>query len=933
MTPKRSARNRRLASVVLVAAVPVLLGVTGVAASASPVPAASPQAAAPNAAFTKTETLTRTNLVNGVNQVVDSNTVSVSVNQTQDLRNRQVIDVSWTGAHPTGGIVPQDTGPFGGEQEYPVVLMMCRGSASATSGKNLITPETCWTETSPERIQQDPGTFLGFPPYRLDEHASAADRAQNVGLPNPVPANCKPFTVVAAQHWVPFIAANGTVYPYGPGTPPCGSAPPEATNSESTEQPSNTTYGVTGTNGDGSSRFDITTAETNASLGCSDTVACSLVVIPIMGISCDPAGSGLPPGNPADLLPTSMTPPTPSDLCESTGHFKAGAPDLSPSQNGNPGFGALQDSLAVQGYLWWSASNWRNRIQVPLTFAQPSNICSLESTSAPLQIFGSYYLLGATQQWAPHFCLNKKLFALTHVIQPEPEAQSEVEQRSIDAAFEAEPPSSAFTSPIVQAPTAVSGFAIVFDIVTADGQQLTSLHLDARLLAKLLTESYPEDTDTQADPADRNRTTGQMNPLDIAFDPEFQALNPGIPTSIATQALASSATLLVQSAGSSAMWALTSYINADPEARAWLNGQPDPWGMVVNVNYKGIQLPVSQWPLLDTYVPKAFYTASPCFSTVQNPPPWLNQVASPIDSLSTLSLDMQFDVSDSVVSCSGGTVPAPVPFGPESPGATFILGLTSLSDADEFGLPVASLESQGGSTLDTQFTTGAGRTFVAPTDASLRSAVAMMQPDTGAGSWDLPYSALRTGAAGKEAYPGTLLISTDVPTTGLKKSVAQDYGEFLSFAAGPGQRAGNGNGEVPAGYLPMTAANGAGKLADYTKVAAADVTAQNGKVPTPGQGLPGPATSHSPGTSSGSGGSSASQPSSSASGGTSGSPAPSTSAPVTTSPGQAAPKLVPTALVRSAIAGDLLPLVLLVALVIATIGFAFWQLRRPTVPK
>ena len=56
--------------------------------------------------------------------------------------------------------------------------------------------------------------------------------------------------------------------------------------------------------------------------------------------------------------------------------------------------------------------------------------------------------------------------------------------------------------------------------------------------------------------------------------------------------------------------ALTAYIDADPEARAWLDGKPDPWGMVVNPNYKGIELPDKSWPLLDTFVPPKLYASA-----------------------------------------------------------------------------------------------------------------------------------------------------------------------------------------------------------------------------------------------------------------------------------------------------------------------------------
>ena len=42
----------------------------------------------------------------------------------------------------------------------------------------------------------------------------------------------------------------------------------------------------------------------------------------------------------------------------------------------------------------------------------------------------------------------------------------------------------------MQAPIAVSGFAIAFVIDNADGSEYTQLRLDPRLLAKLMTESY-----------------------------------------------------------------------------------------------------------------------------------------------------------------------------------------------------------------------------------------------------------------------------------------------------------------------------------------------------------------------------------------------------------------------------------------------------------
>ena len=108
----------------------------------------------------------------------------------------------------------------------------------------------------------------------------------------------------------------------------------------------------------------------------------------------------------------------------------------------------------------------------------------------------------------------------------------------------------------------------------------------------------------------------------------------------------------------------------------------------------------------------------------------------------------------------------------------------------------------------------------------------MMKPDDKTGYVDAAVRHNAARPAGKSAYPGTMLISTDVPTRGLTRVAGDDYGEFLAFALAPGQTTGLGIGQLPPGYLPLTAANGAGKIVAYTKAAAADVSAQNSKVPS-----------------------------------------------------------------------------------------------------
>jgi hypothetical protein len=153
-----------------------------------------------------------------------------------------------------------------------------------------------------------------------------------------------------------------------------------------------------------------------------------------------------------------------------------------------------------------------------------------------------------------------------------------------------------------------------------------------------------------------------------------------------------------------------------------------------------------------------------------------------------------------------------------------MLGITPLADDARYDLQTAALQT----------TTG---TFVAPSNASLEATTNLLQPDTSSGTWPIPYSQFET-ALGSSAYPGTLVVYAAVPTSGLAPTAAADYAAMLTFAAGPGQTPGEGIGQLPPGYLPLTAADGLGGLAAYTVAAAADVAAQNGQVPplTPASG-------------------------------------------------------------------------------------------------
>jgi len=809
-------RRRTLVGSLSLATSVALVGMLGLpVALATSTPDASGAVAAAAAgapAFTKSVTATRTHLVGGVDLPVESRKITLSVSQTSGLRDRQGLDVTWSGARPTGGIVSDPHSGAAIDEEYPMVLLQCRGiDSTGVAASKRVSPQTCWTGTPVERFIASYSPL--FPAWRVDRYAAPAERTHNPGVPSPRPTFC--FSPPPVEHWLPFLSSNGTIYHGGPRG--CDGIAPEATDLDATTGlPSNTTYAATRLDGTGSARFDVRDDINNGSLGCSSIQPCTLVAVPIMGVSCDVTAASLPIVD----RPTGTDAVDASRECTKAGSFLPGQL-ASPTGGGN--------DLAVSGSLWWSASNWRNRISVPLSMSPLASACSLQAGAPSADIYGSELLVQATTQWAPKFCQDPKAVTIKHVQVGEPQARNLLLTGSVDAAFTTVRQAGGYPRPVVHAPVAVTGFSVSYTIDGANGDPYRSLKLTPRLLAKLLTASYPALSIIQAD-----YSSLKSNPLNMSVDPEFIALNPGLTQGVAATYSASS--LYALSSDSDVLYALTSYINADPEARAWLDGTPDPWGMVVNANYKKIELPVQSWPLLDTYEPKSYYRPGINDCLFDAPVPFLPLVAAPTSRLATISLAMQYAIAPSQVVCVQPFAPSYVgqklnAIGRQTAGYRFLLGLSSLGDAKRFGLDQAALQTHVTSGAESKFTDATGRTFVAPSDASLRAAAVTIAPTSNPVDWQLSYDALRTDTKLAGAYPGTMLIFADVATKGLSPQSARGLSSFLSLVAGSGQTPGVGVGNLAPGFLPMTRANGLGAMADYTARAAAAVAAQNGVVP------------------------------------------------------------------------------------------------------
>ncbi len=105
--------------------------------------------------FRATKTLSRVfTEPDGTETVVSSYDVAVKADKTQNLRGRQRMLVSWSGAQPSGGRASNPYGENGLQQEYPVVIMQCRGVDNATLPlAKQLRPETCWTASVAQRSQ------------------------------------------------------------------------------------------------------------------------------------------------------------------------------------------------------------------------------------------------------------------------------------------------------------------------------------------------------------------------------------------------------------------------------------------------------------------------------------------------------------------------------------------------------------------------------------------------------------------------------------------------------------------------------------------------------------------------------------------------------------------------------------------------------------
>ncbi|MBU4213819.1 MAG: hypothetical protein KJ792_04090 [Actinobacteria bacterium] len=747
-------------------------------------------AQAAGSGFTTHKLITRTITHADGTRSTDQRDVSVSADVTTDLHSRQVVDVNWTGARPSGNIrADVFSGNAWVDTEYPVLVLQCRGDDSAADAAAQIRPETCWTTG----LGAGQGRVSSGGLYRDDVLATEADRAES--LPSaqdwsttcPAATTSVPGTASSPKRIVPFLAADGTRYW------PCGwdyAANPAGIPSEmgsATPLGPNEQVAATRTDGTGTAKFEVRTAAENTSLGCSVTVPCAIVVIPIMGFTCADA----------------------STACNEEGLRPAGSfvSDQVPH------------SAAVTAQWWWSSSNWNSRLTIPITVAPTDTSCQAGSGSGTLQLYGSALLSGAAEQWRPAYCSRSDRFVLRISDQVEGTAFANLRKGYASGVVSTYPEAEAppGTSPLLYSPIAVTGFGIAFVIDDpTTGKQLTELNLSPRLLAKLMTGSYPGTA-----PVRGSRSDLANNPVSMGSDPEFLELNPSL--SAASKVFywsgnsLSFASLLSLRDPSDVVQALTSYVAADREAMAFIAGEADPWGMTVNSAYKGTSLPSARWPLADPWTE----TASAGSCAALQPTAWFTALMSPVADIHKVATDLQIGkpesfsqvfVPGSTKVCQSVRTTYPV-------GNRAMLGLVTLADAARYQLPVASLRTAG---------TGADATFVAPTATTMQAAAPLMT-SAAPGAPYLPDAAALH--ASSTAYPGTMVLHAAFPASGLDAKVAADAASFIKIATSEGQVPGQSVGQLPDGYAPLSGTGDTATLAAAAKAIASQLAGDKASTP------------------------------------------------------------------------------------------------------
>lgn len=425
-----------------------------------------------------------------------------------------------------------------------------------------------------------------------------------------------------------------------------------------------------------------------------------------------------------------------------------------------------------------SATNWAQRLVVPLQFEPLGDVCPIGAAERPT--VGSEVVGEAVNRWQPALCRGKgAVYGFSQV--PDRTAQRQLQTDAPGLAFVTRPLPADLRPGMrpVYAPVTASGLTVAFnldskargdapaEVLARDGQRLSQIRLTPRLMAKLLTQSYRLAVSSEAPDV-------MTNPFDLTRDKDFLQVNPDY----SALTFPNISDVLVPVGVSDSSRQVWSYVASDPEARAFLAGVPDPYGMTVNPNYKGLTADREDFPKKDPFcreipnqAPLCTLDAHPYAADLRD----AARAAGRGDALTRTNWDV-FAVPPSYKKNS-----------PQPNGRRYLMAITDTASAARYGLPSAQLRTADGS-------------FLAPTTAALQAAVAAATPVDGT-----PVLAYPPGGKAPGAYPLTTIGYAATYPTALDPGASRDYAALLDYVTGDGQRPGLLAGDLPAGYAPLPA--------------------------------------------------------------------------------------------------------------------------------
>ena len=433
-----------------------------------------------------------------------------------------------------------------------------------------------------------------------------------------------------------------------------------------------------------------------------------------------------------------------------------------------------------------SQSNWDDRFEFPLSFRSVESNCPIGANE--LRTTGNQLVVPAFSSWQSAMCAKKSVFGFSMIGDAESRRNivSDIDGAA-RLAFVDNPLSSIEVgdSTVVYAPAVKSALTIAFNInyfikggyplEAKDGQQVTEMVLNPRLVAKLLTQSY------KADVAGGERLSYlASNALNLRHDPEFLELNPEFDQFVNG---AEPAGLMVPIGNEDVFAQLWDYVKADADAKAFLDGTADDWGMVVNRNYQTLDIDtdetINSFPKADTATLREYdYVPEPGFGTFELRP-------------------YVHDLHDGGVRAFRGepgtktywdTTRSPAAFvssGSQLLGRRFMLTVTDLATAERLGLSTARLVNPSGEAVQANST-------------SINSAVSEFVESNVAG-----VKVSTATLAKEESYPLATLTYAAVDVCRSSIGELKSFKGLLSHIANDGQTIGNGDGEIPVGYVPL----------------------------------------------------------------------------------------------------------------------------------